>query len=291
MKTHWLVLLLLGPQRRSPMPTATSFTRPRYYTPPGSHRTSHFHIYRINPDGTGKTQLTFGAAEDRCPRWSPDGSHIVFIEIAEKAWQFSLCEINANGGRKRVLKLLSPDVDEIDPAAVLGYRLDNSVADDNSVSDKHRLVDLKTGRRLTLTVPDHDSSYDSSNDVLLPMPGQDLVYAANDHNSTVGVEFEFFRLRPETGALRRLTEGQFSRLVAGRLAVLHRTGPGYDALTRKRKEPYAVKTGASAEEREEDLYRIVWFAPLYVEAAGGGPMRQLTPRLSCVTGVDWRKEK
>ena len=107
-------------------------------------------------------------------------------------------------------------------------------------------------------------------DVLLPMPGQDLVYAANDHNSTVGVEFEFFRLRPETGALRRLTEGQFLAWSPDGLRFC--TAPGRDTTPyEKRKEPYAVKTGASAEEREEDLYRIVWFAPLYVEAAGGGP--------------------
>ena len=45
----------------------------RYYTPPGSHRTSHFHLYRMNPDGTGRRQLTFGSKDDTAPRWSPDG--------------------------------------------------------------------------------------------------------------------------------------------------------------------------------------------------------------------------
>ena len=50
----------------------------RYYAPPGSHRTSHFHLYRISPDGTGRTQLTFGNNDDYGPKWSPDGRWIAF---------------------------------------------------------------------------------------------------------------------------------------------------------------------------------------------------------------------
>jgi dipeptidyl aminopeptidase/acylaminoacyl peptidase len=64
----------------------------RYYTPPGSHRTSHFHLYRINPDGTGRTQLTYGNEDDTDPHWSPDGRRIVFLR-----GEATVCVANANG--------------------------------------------------------------------------------------------------------------------------------------------------------------------------------------------------
>src|SRR5690349_24503011 len=36
------------------------------------------HIYRINADGTGQVQLTFGERGENAPRWSPDGKLIAF---------------------------------------------------------------------------------------------------------------------------------------------------------------------------------------------------------------------
>ena len=79
----------------------------RYYAPPGSHRTSHFHLYRINPDGTGRTQLTFGNGDEERPHWSADGLRVRFVEDTESPWLQTLCEVNANGGRRRVLKKLT----------------------------------------------------------------------------------------------------------------------------------------------------------------------------------------
>jgi hypothetical protein len=76
----------------------------RYYTPPGSHRTSHFHLYRINPDGTGRTQLTYGDEDDSDPHWSPDGRWIVYDQLVN--WQLDdIFLIHVSGGRP--LKLLS----------------------------------------------------------------------------------------------------------------------------------------------------------------------------------------
>ncbi len=74
----------------------------RYYTSPGSHRTSHFHLYRINPDGTGKMQLTFGEADDDDPKWSPDGRWIAFAR-QNSAFQDMLCLVSARGGTVKVL--------------------------------------------------------------------------------------------------------------------------------------------------------------------------------------------
>lgn len=69
----------------------------RYYAQPGSHRTSFFHLYRINPDGTGRMQLTFGSADDGFPRWSPDGTRILFVREQFNG-SSALCLVGANGG-------------------------------------------------------------------------------------------------------------------------------------------------------------------------------------------------
>ena len=114
------------------------------------------------------------------------------------------------------------------------------------------------------------------------------MYAANNHNSTVGRDYLFYRLTPETGALHYLTEGQFLAWSPDGSRIC--TAPGRDTTPyEKRRYAFAVQKGASAEERTEDEYRLVWSAPLYVRASAGGSMWALTPRLSWVTGADWRK--
>jgi hypothetical protein len=69
-------------------PRVLSSSRPivysaRYYLAPGSRGTSHFHLYRINPDGTGREQITFGNQDDINPVWSPDGRRIAFERADE----------------------------------------------------------------------------------------------------------------------------------------------------------------------------------------------------------------
>ena len=43
-----------------------------------STRDGNAEIYRMALDGSGLTRLTFTEAEDRNPRWSPDGQQIAF---------------------------------------------------------------------------------------------------------------------------------------------------------------------------------------------------------------------
>lgn len=93
----------------------------RYYNPLGSNRgDSHWHLYRINPDGTGRTQLTFGNENEYGPMWSPDGKSILFTRAKpnpETDWFWSrtrwLCMVDAKGGPvSRLCKLTClPTVD------------------------------------------------------------------------------------------------------------------------------------------------------------------------------------
>ena len=41
------------------------------------------HIWRINRDGTGLRQMTFGSQGERNPKWSPDGKQIAFVAKRE----------------------------------------------------------------------------------------------------------------------------------------------------------------------------------------------------------------
>ena len=43
-----------------------------------SDRDGNNEIYVMNADGTGQTRLTFNAANDNNPKWSPDSTKIVF---------------------------------------------------------------------------------------------------------------------------------------------------------------------------------------------------------------------
>lgn len=43
-----------------------------------SYRDGNFHIWKVNRDGTGLAQVTFGQYHNREPHWSPDGTAIAF---------------------------------------------------------------------------------------------------------------------------------------------------------------------------------------------------------------------
>ena len=88
----------------------------RYYNAPGSRGTSHVHLYRINPDGTGRTRLTSGSGDDSQPQWSPDGNYLAFVRITDSPTLSNsvfcaLCMIPARGGKIRVLHRYDHRVD------------------------------------------------------------------------------------------------------------------------------------------------------------------------------------
>ncbi len=335
----------------------------RYYAPPGGHRTTHAHLYRISPDGTGRVQLTAGMADDDLPLWSPDGRKIVFLRTGPSG-QTTLCLLGDSGGSIRTLhpagpvgladayayhwspdgKTLAVVHENSDKNTVVSVSLMDTRTwrvtrrfpgasrcwwspDSRRVflvgADGSRIVTLPSGLETPLAAAlyqprwltadtvagfpseDHrpqpvlrlvglDGKEKKTLPVKLPAAyrdfepgGQDtlfpgpphqnaLVYALNNHNSTVGTDYLFLLLPAATGETRYLTQGQFlswspdgSRLC---------TAPGRDTT------PYEKRT----DPRPGDPYRLVWSAPLYVRAASGGPMKALTPRLSYVTAADWR---
>lgn len=65
----------------------------RYYTGTSADR---FHLYRIDPDGRHRTQITFGAHNDTDPTWSPDGKSILFTRDGD-----IVCVVGEGGGHVR----------------------------------------------------------------------------------------------------------------------------------------------------------------------------------------------
>jgi hypothetical protein len=354
----------------------------RYYAPPGSHNTSHFHLYRINPDGTGRTQLTFGNTDECAPHWSPDGHWIAFIRLTTLAKDKygsvrhggTLCLLAATGVSAKQLIDLGPDdlygwgspvwspdsrTVGIDRQQTLKAETANGVylIDIQKAHIKHlsgmshlswspdgrwmlmatdknyQIRNTATGTQKTLTtalesvkwiapallvgierdaktklpsvcvfdargqetqriILRFEAAYaylgtgggdplERSADLLaIPSQVQTLVYALSNSNSTVGVDYLFLIMPPNNGALSYLIEGQF--LAWSPDGTFFCSAPGRDK-TPYEKRPLADEGGPLAEGR------TVWTAPLYVRAIKNGPMRQLTPRLSLVTGADWRR--
>ena len=61
------------------------------------------HIYRINADGTGQVQLTFGERGESSARWSPDGKSIAFTTRRDPDTDNQIYLLSVEGGEARRL--------------------------------------------------------------------------------------------------------------------------------------------------------------------------------------------
>jgi dipeptidyl aminopeptidase/acylaminoacyl peptidase len=61
------------------------------------------HIYRINADGTGQMQLTFGERGESSPRWSPDGTQVAFLARRDGDDHNQIYVLHTEGGEAKRL--------------------------------------------------------------------------------------------------------------------------------------------------------------------------------------------
>lgn len=66
----------------------------------GFHK-GYFHIWTINVDGSGLTQITSGNFDDREPTWSDDGDRIIYA--SDRSGNYDIWEVDPQNGRTRQL--------------------------------------------------------------------------------------------------------------------------------------------------------------------------------------------
>jgi Tol biopolymer transport system component len=69
----------------------------------GWNRGKDFEIYTINPDGSGKTQLTHNNTDDLDPAYSPDGKRIAYTDLTLNEHGPHIYSIKVGGGGKSLV--------------------------------------------------------------------------------------------------------------------------------------------------------------------------------------------
>ncbi len=282
----------------------------RYYTGAASKSKSHYHLYRINPDGTGKQQITDGDRDDYAPRWDRDGIRIFFSRAAPAEEGESTTWVY-NAATSKTVPLppsthpdmpgadqLPPDpVVSAPPAAGAKVRVDRLPREDGSSITLSAAVDEKYARPPTLAFLDKDgnvtsqvslrpdtvargalSNGDGDSDLsslhlamCLPGTATPLIYNW-DGNSTDGHWRDYYSVENSTGVFRVFAQGNGL----------------YFAPNGKR---FVTTRGRTLAPLAPGDKRQVWVSPLLlgtVNADGSATVRPLLAGRVYIVGCDWR---
>jgi hypothetical protein len=122
----------------------------RYYQPPGASGHSDYHIYRIDPDGRHRVQLTFGNSDDESPQWVGDNDHIRFYRMVHPSGDSYSMEMLADGSHLRRIKLINMYTDYKGPSPF-------SVRYDNNWSPNHRYKCVPADVGSSINIVDSDT--------------------------------------------------------------------------------------------------------------------------------------
>ncbi len=123
----------------------------RFYLKPNAKNVdakSQFHLYRINADGSGKRQITFGAHDDAFPLWTRDGRKIIWVRDYDNLMQSD--ENGRNATKLQDLQGADWDGLKLSPdGKTIGFMQHVAVA--GGYADALRLLDLRT--RKVVSIP------------------------------------------------------------------------------------------------------------------------------------------
>ena len=112
-------------------------------------------LWRSRIDGSDKIQLTFPPVRAYEPRWSPDGSKIVFMDVQfYHPWRISF--ISSSGGNPELLERASTNEAEADPTWTPDGR---SIVFGKSAGDSGAIYRLDFETRRVSPIPDSDGLF------------------------------------------------------------------------------------------------------------------------------------
>jgi Tol biopolymer transport system component len=116
-------------------------------------RDGRYHLYVINPDGTGSRELTYGVTEERTPEWSPDRQRIAFARFAEPGGSVADIYILEATGGSAVRLTRSPEVEEDPSWSPDGERIIFTASDRSTGRTRIRIARLDGKRSPQLPEP------------------------------------------------------------------------------------------------------------------------------------------
>jgi dipeptidyl aminopeptidase/acylaminoacyl peptidase len=143
-------------------------------------------IMTVNPDGSGRTNLTNNPASDHTPRWSPDGTQIAFL--SSRAGNLDIYLMDADGTNQTSLTIdpaqdgipyWSPDGTKI---AFSSTRNGNDGAlwvMDADGSNETKLTDMQGGEYSPSWSPDSTKLTFTRTDMANPTADRDNIYTIN----------------------------------------------------------------------------------------------------------------